>query len=75
MSHGDFSIGLRIKIATFHFLHLMTFLVPLTSHFVLPLEMSGCLDHLAYKLATIKVETGNPSVLIGVLIDLVLFLH
>ena len=42
-------------------LPLMTFLVTLTSQCVLPLAMPGCLDHLAYALATIKMKTCNPS--------------
>ncbi len=41
------------------FLHLMTFLVTLTFDFVLSLEMSGCLEPLAYILATTKMKTCN----------------
>ncbi len=40
----------------------MTFLVTLTFDFVLPLEMSGCLDQLADMLATIKMKTCNFSI-------------
>ncbi len=41
----------------------MTFLVTLTFGFVLPLEMSGCLDHLADILPAIKIKTCYPSIL------------
>ncbi len=40
----------------------MTFLVTLTFGFVLPVEMSGCLDHLADVLAQIKMKTCNHSI-------------
>ncbi len=38
----------------------MTILVTLTFQFVLPLEMSDCLDHLAYVFAKMKIKTFNP---------------
>ena len=44
------------------FLHLMTFLVTLTSHFVLPLEMSGFLEPSAYMLGKIRMKMCNPSI-------------
>ncbi len=37
----------------------MTFLLTLTFDFALPLEMSGCLEPLAYILATTKIKTCN----------------
>ncbi len=50
------------KLWRFNFLHLMTFLVTLTFHFDLPLEMLGCLDHLAHISVTIEIKTCNPSI-------------
>ena len=44
------------------FLHLMTFLVTLTFDFVPFLEMPGCLEPLAYILATIKMKTHIPYI-------------
>ena len=40
----------------------MTFLVTLTFHIALPLEMSGCFDHLAHILVTIEIKICNPSI-------------
>ena len=40
----------------------MTFLVTLTLHFVFLLEMSGCPDHLADILATVKMKDCNLSI-------------
>ena len=41
----------------------MTFLVTLTFHFALPIEMSGFLEHSACMLAKIRMKICNPSML------------
>ncbi len=57
-SHMGFSaLDSESKLWHLFFLHLMTFLVTLTFDFALSLEMSSCLEPLAYILATTKMKT------------------
>ncbi len=43
--------------------HFCTFLLTMTFHLALPLELSSCLDDLAHILTTIKMKTCHPTIL------------
>ena len=58
--HMGFSaLDLGSKLWHLIFLHLITFLVTLTFNLTLPIEILGCLEPLAYLLATNKMKTCN----------------